>query len=176
MIQITKDLIAIEVPRTAYDFDIPNIQDSPTELFYMDDDVYKNTLYEVELSKEYNNGKYEIIGLIETPELKFEFDVDESWVGKEDDNFKIYYNYLYQNNDEVDFLCDTKEESFRTLIKKKIEENGKLLVNPYEKLNSKNFDIYGLFDAADRFFGKENKYQKSESKVIKGNLLIVKII
>jgi hypothetical protein len=48
-------------------------------------------------------------------------------------------------------------------------------VNPDPKPNPKDFDIYGVWDAADRFFEAEKQWQRKQSNAesMKGNKVVV---
>lgn len=105
---------------------------------------------------------FEQIGICTLPSLYFDFEIDKSWVT--DNNTFGYPNYLYSNKGEVDFLCPTPKESFRTSIQKAIQDECLLLVNPY--------DIKGQTFSNEH----QNKWQESESKVIRGKLLIIEKI
>jgi hypothetical protein len=102
---------------------------------------------------------FEQIGICTLPSLEFDFEVDESLVV-----VSRYYNNTYKNHIKEIKVCDTKEDSFRTRIQKAIQDECLLLVNPY--------DIKGQTFSNEH----QNKWQESESKVIRGKLLIIEKI
>lgn len=104
----------------------------------------------------YLTSTYEIIGLIETPNLEFDFEVENSCIsesGIENNIFLDYTNGLYRL---------PKEDSFRTRIQRKIQDAGLYLVNPI-CINGQTFSNE-----------HKNKWQQAEEKTIKGNLLLIK--
>lgn len=104
---------------------------------------------------------FEQIGICTLPELEFGFEVDESWV----DYYKKFIDKRYKDYLDNSFVLNfTKEDSFRTRIQKAIQDEGLLLVNPY--------DIKGQTFSNEH----QNKWQESESKVIRGKLLIIEKI
>lgn len=161
IIQITPTIIGVVVPSNFIFFELPDMQLNPTILYCYSEEI-RGELLEIKISDECNNFFYKIHGICTLPSLYFDFEIDKSWVT--DNNTFGYPNYLYSNKGEVDFLCPTPKESFRTRIQKAIQDEGLLLVNPY--------DIKGQTFSNEH----QNKWQESESKVIRGKLLIIEKI
>ena len=143
-IEIDNELILVEVPKDASDF---------YTLLSSNELVYK-------LSKKwvYTGIICKIIGIIETPNVDFDFDVELNWVFSE--GYEMFTN---ENMDE------TKRKLFRTRIQSKIQDAGLYLVNPicnpfYIKQIGENMRTSTYI--AD--------WQFKEEKTIKGNLLLIK--
>lgn len=191
-IEIDKELLLVEVPKDAIKLIIDNclqylIYDVPNYKNWVTDDIlgdYNKLQDFLSTHKSENDwkrggkklpeGNFELIGLIETPNLEFDFEVNESWV----ERFVIknlgefgYINYIERKvieNRIYETECQTKEQSFRTRIQKTIQDNGLYLDNPkshpleYECTNRRHYE-----DIVE-------KWQEAEEKTIKGNLLLIK--
>lgn len=69
------------------------------------------------------NFEYEIIGLIETPNVDFDFEVEDSWVNNIGNN-PLIIDDAYQNYINKYQSFETKKQSFRTRIQSKIQDAG----------------------------------------------------
>jgi len=120
-IEIDNELILVEVPKDAVNFELGN------NLFYGSTLFYKinNAKYS---GTDVIKGNFEIIGLIETPNVDFDFEVDESWVEKEirwDSTFYLNYIETKMLNELIKmFSLEAKKQSFRTRIQRKIQDAG----------------------------------------------------
>jgi len=103
------NLILVEVPKDAKIIAIVS-----NGIEYITDNTY------VAQYIDFNNRISEIIGLIETPNVDFNFEVEDSWVERFVDEFCFYKNYL---TDE--YLMEFNDcQSFRTRIQRKIQDAG----------------------------------------------------
>ena len=151
-IQITPTIIGVVVDENARDFLIYE-----NELSYWGE-IEPNLEDWVDVILQ--NGKYKIHGTSTLPELEFDFEVAESWVeSKWFIRIRFYKDYIKSKNNAI-----TKEDSFQTRIQKAIYDAGLLLINP--------IDIKGQTFSNEH----QNKWQESESKVIRGKLLIIEKI
>ena len=170
-IQITPTIIGVVVPSDAYNFEIRESFLAPNELsdvLYRRSNIDTNCLLSGIPPIEF--GKYKIHGTSTLPELEFDFEVDESWVEKkwlDKTESYVYLDYTSINKNQYFIMStdfDNKEKSFRTRIQKAIYDAGLLLINP--------IDIKGQTFSNEH----QNKWQESESKVIRGKLLIIEKI
>lgn len=149
LIEIMPTVFSVIVPGDAYDFEF--IHDK-TRIGYKVD--YR--LFKIDLPK----GEFKIHGTCILPKLEFDFEVAESWVeSKWFIRIRFYKDYIKSKNNAI-----TKEDSFQTRIQKAIYDAGLLLINP--------IDIKGQTFSNEH----QNKWQESESKVIRGKLLIIEKI
>lgn len=160
-IQITPTIIGVVVPSDAYNFEIRESFLAPNELLdvlYRRSNIDTNCLLSGIPPIEF--GKYKIHNTCTLPELEFDFEVAESWVeSKWFIRIRFYKDYIKSKNNAI-----TKEDSFQTRIQKAIYDAGLLLINP--------IDIKGQTFSSEH----QNKWQESESKVIRGKLLIIEKI
>ena len=116
-IEIDNELILVEVPKDAKIIAIVS-----NGIEYITDNTY------VAQYIDFNNRINEIIGLIETPNVDFDFEVDESWVEKEirwDSTFYLNYIETKMLNELIKmFSLEDKKQSFRTRIQRKIQDVG----------------------------------------------------
>jgi hypothetical protein len=116
-IQIDNELILVEVPKDAKIIAIVS-----NGIEYITDNTY------VAQYIDFNNRINEIIGLIETPNVDFDFEVDESWVEKEirwDSTFYLNYIETKMLNELIKmFSLEDKKKSFITRIQRKIQDAG----------------------------------------------------
>ena len=148
-IELDKELILVEVPKDARHFALTESHS------YFKSPRIEHSIGGFGLDRKYD---YEIIGLIETPNVDFDFDVELNWVFSE--GYEMFTN---ENMDE------TKRKLFRTRIQSKIQDAGLYLVNPicnpfYIKQIGENMRTSTYI--AD--------WQFKEKKTIKGNLLLIK--
>lgn len=121
------NLILVEVPKDAKIIAIVS-----NGIEYITDNTY------VAQYIDFNNRINEIIGLIETPDLKFDFDVDETWVESIKQFSSVFitgHSIMYKDymiiNKNNEFCLLMKEDSFRTRIQKAIQDieiKGNLLL------------------------------------------------
>ena len=178
-IKITDNLFLIIVPKYISYFDIEHeIMDKKKCSLRL----YNSADWQIPLIPlEY--AIHKIHGLITTPELMFDFDfeVNDSWVNLWSitrlEQFG-YKNYLSSTNDNLVFDLSSKRESFRTRIQKAIQGAGMLLLNPYKKPD--NYELwqkYGSFTQYGESLSiHSQRWKESESKVVKGNLLLIEKI
>lgn len=171
-IKITDNLFLEEVPKDAFAF----IKDSTYLLFKSQFLTLKDITHSRQIRFD-----FKIHGLIQTPELTFDFEVNDSWVNLWSitrlEQFG-YKNYLSSTNDNLVFDLSSKRESFRTRIQKAIQGAGMLLLNPYKKPD--NYELwqkYGSFTQYGESLSiHSQRWKESESKVVKGNLLLIEKI
>ena len=153
------NLILVEVPKDAKIIAIVS-----NGIEYITDNTY------VAQYIDFNNRINEIIGLIETPNVDFDFEVEDSWVESSHHYFGMFKNYIIEStNSHRISQCFDKKQSFRTRIQRKIQDTGLYLVNPicnpfYIKQIGENMRTSTYI--AD--------WQFKEKKTIKGNLLLIK--
>jgi len=152
MIQITNSLFAVEVPKDAHKIIIDNslqylIYDIPNYKNWCNDNILEDYNKTLKFIQNHNpdkdwkrggmklpEGNHKIIGLIKLPDFEMDFEVDESWVEKHPNLFYRYYNLSYPDivgGWTENWRCLSKEKSFISLVKKKIEEKeltGNLLL------------------------------------------------
>ena len=126
-IEIDNELILVEVPKDAKIIAIVS-----NGIEYITDNTY------VAQYIDFNNRINETIGLIETPDLKFDFDVDETWVESIKQFSSVFitgHSIMYKDymiiNKNNEFCLLMKEDSFRTRIQKAIQDieiKGNLLL------------------------------------------------
>ena len=126
-IELDKELILVEVPKDAKIIAIVS-----NGIEYITDNTY------VAQYIDFNNRINETIGLIETPDLKFDFDVDETWVESIKQFSSVFitgHSIMYKDymiiNKNNEFCLLMKEDSFRTRIQKAIQDieiKGNLLL------------------------------------------------
>jgi hypothetical protein len=126
-IEIDNELILVEVPKDAKIIALVS-----NGIEYISNDKY--TVGYVD----FKNITYETIGLIETPDLKFDFDVDETWVESIKQFSSVFitgHSIMYKDymiiNKNNEFCLLMKEDSFRTRIQKAIQDieiKGNLLL------------------------------------------------
>lgn len=149
-IEIDKELILVEVPKDAFDL---YTLSSSNELIYKLGNRWI-----------YTGINCIIIGIIETPDLKFDFDVNDDWVDKCSSlDGKVCMDFKTGL-----FSKMTKEQSFRTRIQKTIQDASLYLENPYGKEIKNSTFAYRYFNDI------EPKYEQAEERTIKGNLLLIK--
>jgi hypothetical protein len=156
-IQITPTIIGVVVDEKYTRFIIDEVD------FYKGFYLFGATEKGNYVSIEKFDGKYKIHGTSTLPELEFDFEVDESWV-RNIGNSTFIFGDAYEDYMDEDWMLETKEDSFRTRIQKAISDAGLLLINP--------IDIKGQTFSNEH----QNKWQESESKVIRGKLLIIEKI
>ena len=151
------NLILVEVPKDAVNFELGNnLLYGSTLFFKINNAKYSGT--------DVIKGNFEIIGLIETPNLDFDFEVDDIWVNYiKPFALKKYKDYM----DDL-FTNITKKQSFRTRIQRKIQDAGLYLVNPYGK--KPKYDVSKADGSPYRYL----EWRQAEEKTIKGNLLLIK--
>lgn len=155
------NLILVEVPKDAVNFEIGNNLLYGSTLFYkINNAKYSGT--------DIIKGNFEIIGLIETPDLNFDFKVDDSMV-KNIGNNPIITGNAYPNYINKYQFFETKKESFKSRIEKAIQDDGLYLVNPI----SNPFYIKQIGENM-RTSTYIADWQFKEKKTIKGNLLLIK--
>ena len=146
------NLILVEVPKDAKIIAIVS-----NGIEYITDNTY------VAQYIDFNNRINEIIGLIETPNVDFDLEVDESWVESSHHYFGMFKNYIIEStNSHRRSQCFDKKQSFRTRIQRKIQDNGFYLVNPIS-INGQTFSNE-----------HKNEWEQAEERTIKGNLLLIK--
>ena len=130
-IEIDNELILVEVPKDAVNFELGNnLLYGSTLFFKINNAKHSGT--------DVIKGNFEIIGLIETPDLKFDFDVDETWVESIKQFSSVFitgHSIMYKDymiiNKNNEFCLLMKEDSFRTRIQKAIQDieiKGNLLL------------------------------------------------
>ena len=164
-IEIDNELILVEVSKDAVNFELGNNLLYGSTLFYkINNAKYSGT--------DVIKGDFEIIGLIETPNVDFDFELKDSWVEKykpnynDTDSWMEYYDYINDNfysiNVDVNDMYEGLTKSFRTRIQRKIQDNGFYLVNPIS-INGQTFSNE-----------HKNEWEQAEERTIKGNLLLIK--
>lgn len=154
------NLILVEVPKDAKEFELIKVFDDYSLTYFINKEL-QSTKY---LSKE----EMEIIGLIETPNVDFDFEVEDSWV----EFIKPFFYKRYKDYTDDTFVLDfTKKQSFRTRIQRKIQDAGLYLVNAHGENKPKFYenDKVNFTNIADI-----RQWQQAEEKTIKGNLLLIK--
>lgn len=153
VIQITDKILGVIVPIDATKFELFNKESLQTAILV----IKEYSCYPLVIP----NGDYKIHGTCTLPAFDFDFEVDEIWVKNTEEKltWKKYYNYHTRL-----YSLDSAKESFRTRILNAIYDAGLLLVNP--------IDIKGQTFSNEH----QNKWQESESKVIRGKLLIIEKI
>ena len=106
------NLILVEVPKDAKDFVLIESHN------YFKSPRIEHSIGGFDLDIKFD---YEIIGLIETPDLNFDFDVDDSMV-KNIGNNPIITGNAYPNYINKYQFFETKKESFKTRIQRKIQD------------------------------------------------------
>lgn len=128
-IELDKELILVEVPKDARHFALTESHS------YFKSPRIEHSIGGFGLDRKYD---YETIGLIETPDLKFDFDVDETWVESIKQFSSVFitgHSIMYKDymiiNKNNEFCLLMKEDSFRTRIQKAIQDieiKGNLLL------------------------------------------------
>ena len=157
-IKIDKELLLVEVPKDARNF---TLIESHT---YFKSPRIEHSTGGFDLDRKFD---YKIIGLIETPNVDFDFEVQESWV-RNIGNSTFIFGDAYENYLNEEEMFENIKDSFRTRIQKTIQDNGLYLMNPL-----------GLFDEFDKQIfnhstGRLKLWQEAEEKTIKGKLLLIK--
>lgn len=127
-IQITDSLIAIQVPKDVSDFWINNCGC----IRYSKNEGKVSSVLEPEYLGFYaEKEKHQIIGLVQTPELTFDFDVLDEWVSLMSITRLNIFGYQDYTKDEIidgikhnDYTLKTKADSFRSRIEKAIQDSG----------------------------------------------------
>ena len=147
------NLILVEVPKDAKYFTLIESHN------YFKSPRIEHSIGRFDLDRKYD---YEIIGLIETPNVDFDFEVDDRWV----ERYFIahFYNYL---TDKEGIM--SKKQSFRTRIQRKIQDAGFYLVNPMS--NPFTTKQIGENYQTNTYIAD---WQFKEGLTIKGNLLLIK--
>ena len=119
------NLILVEVPKDARHFALIESHS------YFKSPRIEHSIGGFDLDRKYD---YEIIGLIEAPNLEFDFEVKDSWVEKykpnynDTDSWMEYYDYINDNfysiNVDVNDMYEGLTKSFRTRIQRKIQDAG----------------------------------------------------
>ena len=155
-IQITPTIIGVVVPSNAYDINIYHAKNNDISTL-----CFAQKIEILPCSFKNFDGNWKLHGICTLPELEFGFEVDESWV----DYYKKFIDKRYKDYLDNSFVLNfTKEDSFRTRIQKAIQDEGLLIVNPY--------DIKGQTFSNEH----QNKWQSAESKTVKGKILIIEKI
>ena len=167
-IEIDNELILVEVPKDAKIIAIVS-----NGIEYITDNTY------VAQYIDFNNRINEIIGLIETPNVDFDFELKDSWVEKykpnynDTDSWMEYYDYINDNfysiNVDVNDMYEGLTKSFRTRIQRKIQDAGFYLVNPMS--NPFTTKQIGENYQTNTYIAE---WQFKERLTIKGNLLLIK--
>jgi hypothetical protein len=153
------NLILVEVPKDAKILAIVS-----NGIEYITDNTY------VAQFIDFNNRINEIIGLIETPDLKFDFDVD--------DRMASCSSSCSQSDYHKEGKCDRngcygkdRNGMFTNKIQKAIQLSGLYLVNPHGDNKPKFYEsnVFNFTNIADIRLWKQ-----AEEKTIKGNLLLIK--
>lgn len=151
-IQITDKILGVIVPSDAYDFEFIH---EKTRVGYKID----HRLSYIDLPK----GEFKIIGTCTLPVFDFDFEVT--------DKMASCSSSCSQSDYHKGGKCDRngcygkgKKGMFANKIQKAIQDEGLLLVNPY--------DIKGQTFSNEH----QNKWQSAESKTVKGKILIIEKI
>lgn len=162
------NLIAVEVPKDAYDFGIRNLSNNVCSLTY--NLANKNYAFPPSENKILDFAFEEIIGTIDNGVFDFEagnYVLNDLHL--RNDGYALDYNYLTHK-----YEFEEPQESFLSLL----EENGVLLTNPMgekpEPISYEEEDDLGVVSAVRN--QKIGKWQSYESKVVKGKLLIIEKI
>ena len=162
-IEIDNELILVEVSKDAVNFELGNnLLYGSTLFFKINNAKYSGT--------DVIKGNFEIIGLIETPNVDFDFEVEDSWVESSHHYFGMFKNYIIEStNSHRRSQCFDKKQSFRTRIQRKIQDTGLYLVNPMSnpfttKQIGENYQKHTYIA----------EWQFKEGLTIKGNLLLIK--
>ena len=165
-IQINDSLIAIQVPKEFDKFRIARSWADGSgllEYYNIDDDNGLCTGWNHVSELEDDEENYQIIGLVQTPEIKFDFDVLDEWV----EILNIKEQYMPAKYSRTVVTCLTKEDSFRSRIEKAVLDAGMSVVNN----ETHPADIEPTSES--HYNAICDKWQKEQDKVIDGNLLII---
>lgn len=164
-IQINDSLIAIQVPKNAERFKIFNDIGRPYVSYFIGVDTFRL----------YIDYQSEIIGLVQTPELTFDFDAFEFVDNKDIDDIMMLDITITKFKDyhKGNYPFFTSNDSFRSRIEKAVLDAGMYLVNPIQLLNGKNISCS---EDAEAYNENSIAHHESESKLLKNNLLIIQKI
>lgn len=113
-IEIDNELILVEVPKDAKHFTLIESHN------YFKSPRIEHSIGGFDLDRKFG---YEIIGLIETPNVDFDFEVEDSWV-ESNQKTELTICELHKNYKTNLFSNITKKQSFRTRIQRKIQDAG----------------------------------------------------